>query len=192
VKIEVGKKYTDGRDVVEIKFIDWEGSGWGLTDERKSCRYIKTYNTAWTEVIDKPDPGEGWRLLHPDEDVTTIVREQFMEIVQKMQGLADHIIIDEDTSAFLRYAAERVRILCDECEGNYRMCNKHAAEINRRRGEMAGVRETLLENGIEGKTILGGLNELLIYKRAMESMAAQLIHPKKTALELAKLQLQID
>jgi hypothetical protein len=69
VKIEVGKKYTDGRDVVEIKFIDWEGSGWGLTDERKSCRYIKTYDTAWTEVIDKPDPGEGWRLLHPDEDV---------------------------------------------------------------------------------------------------------------------------
>jgi hypothetical protein len=69
VKIEVGKKYTDGRDVVEIKFIDWEGSGWGLTDERKSCRYIKTYDTAWTEVIDKPDPGEGWRLLHPDEDL---------------------------------------------------------------------------------------------------------------------------
>jgi hypothetical protein len=69
VKIEVGKKYTDGRDVVEIKFIDWEGSGWGLTDERKSCRYIKTYDTAWTEVIDKPDPGEGWRLLGPDEDL---------------------------------------------------------------------------------------------------------------------------
>jgi hypothetical protein len=69
MKIEVGKKYTDGRDVVEIKFIDWEGSGWGLTDERNSCRYIKTYDTAWTEVIDKPDPGEGWRLLHSDEDV---------------------------------------------------------------------------------------------------------------------------
>jgi hypothetical protein len=69
VKLEVGKKYTDGRDVVEVKFIDWEGSGWGLTDERNSCRYIKTYDTAWTEVIDKPDPGEGWRLLEPDEDV---------------------------------------------------------------------------------------------------------------------------
>jgi hypothetical protein len=69
MKLEVGNKYTDGRDVVEIKFIDWEGSGWGLTDERKSCRYIKTYDTAWTEVIDKPDPGEGWRLLGPDEDL---------------------------------------------------------------------------------------------------------------------------
>jgi hypothetical protein len=128
------------------------------------------------------------------EEVTTIVREQFMEIVQKMQELADQIdvpmpIIEEDTSAFLRYAAERVRILCDECEGNYRMCNKHAAEINRRRGEMAGVRETLRENGIEGKTILGGLNELLIYKRAMDSMAAQMIHPKMTGLDMAKMQL---
>jgi len=67
MKLEVGKKYTDGRDVVEIKFIDWEGSGWGLTDERNSCRYIKTYDTAWTEVIDKPDPGEGWRLLEVGE-----------------------------------------------------------------------------------------------------------------------------
>jgi hypothetical protein len=69
MKLEVGKKYTDGRDVVEIKFIDWAGYGWGLTDERKSCRYIETNGTGWTEVIDKPDPGEGWRLLEPDEEV---------------------------------------------------------------------------------------------------------------------------
>jgi hypothetical protein len=191
VKIEVGKKYRiEGSDKPwEVVAIDGGGVAWGLVNGvMRQCLFVNVIS----EWNDKPDPGEGWRLLEPDEDVTTIVREQFMEIVQKMQGLADHIIIDEDTSAFLRYAAERVRILCDECEGNYRMCNKHAAEINRRRGEMAGVRETLLENGIEGKTILGGLNELLIYKRAMESMAAQLIHPKKTALELAKLQLQID
>jgi hypothetical protein len=33
-------------------------------------------------------------------------------------------------------------------------------------------------------------DELLIYKRAMESMAAQLIHPKMTALELAREQLK--
>ena len=65
----MGKKYTEGHDVVEIKFIDREGSGWGLTDERNTVRYIKTYDTAWTEVTDKPDPGEGWRLLHSDEDV---------------------------------------------------------------------------------------------------------------------------
>ncbi len=128
------------------------------------------------------------------EEVVVVVREQFMQIVQKMNELAEQLdvpmpIVAEDASEFLRYAAERVRILCDECEGNYRTCNKHAAEINRRRGEMAGVRETLRENGIEGKTILGGLHELLIYKRAMDSMAAQMIHPKMTGMEMAKMQL---
>jgi hypothetical protein len=64
-----------------------------------------------------------------------------------------------------------------------------AAEVNRRRGEMAGLRETLRENGIEGKTILQGIHELLIYKQAMDSMAAQMIHPKMTGMEMAKLQL---
>ncbi len=34
--------------------------------------------------------------------------------------------------------------------------------------------------------------DLTIYKRAMESMATQFIHPKTTALELAKSQLGID
>jgi hypothetical protein len=36
-----------------------------------------------------------------------------------------------------------------------------------------------------------GVEELEIYKRAMESMAAQFVHPKMTALELAKSQLGI-
>ena len=31
--------------------------------------------------------------------------------------------------------------------------------------------------------------ELLIYKRAMDSMAAQMVHPKMTGLEMAKMQL---
>jgi len=64
-----------------------------------------------------------------------------------------------------------------------------AAEVNRRRGEMAGLRETMRENGVQAKTILGGVNELLIYKRAMDSMASQMIHPKMTGMEMAKLQL---
>lgn len=33
------------------------------------------------------------------------------------------------------------------------------------------------------------IKELMIYKRAMESMAKQMIHPKMTALEMAKMQL---
>ena len=34
-----------------------------------------------------------------------------------------------------------------------------------------------------------GVEELEIYKRAMDSMAAQMIHPKMTGLEMAKMQL---
>ena len=65
--LEVGKKYTDGSSIVEIKFIDYESCAWGL-DQRLRPRFIATSNVySWQEVSDKPDPGEGWRLLHPDE-----------------------------------------------------------------------------------------------------------------------------
>jgi hypothetical protein len=60
-----------------------------------------------------------------------------------------------------------------------------AQEVNRRRGEMAGLRETMRENGVEAGSILACVHELLIYKRAMESMAAQFVHPKTTAMEMA-------
>jgi hypothetical protein len=66
-----------------------------------------------------------------------------------------------------------------------------AKEVNRRRGEMAGLRETLRENEVQAATILGGVYELLTYKQAMDSMAAQMIHPKMTGLEMAKMQLGI-
>jgi hypothetical protein len=39
------------------------------------------------------------------------------------------------------------------------------------------------------KEIADQIRELLIYKRAFESMAAQMIHPKMTGLEMAKMQL---
>jgi hypothetical protein len=69
MKIEVGKKYTDGSSIVEIKFIDYESCAWGL-DQRLRPRFIATSNVySWQEVSDKPDPGEGWRLLHPNEDL---------------------------------------------------------------------------------------------------------------------------
>lgn len=45
--------------------------------------------------------------------------------------------------------------------------------------------------GIEYVWIQEGVEELEIYKRAMESMAKQFVHPKTTALELAKTQLGI-
>jgi hypothetical protein len=40
------------------------------------------------------------------------------------------------------------------------------------------------------KSIAEDVRELLIYKRAMDSMAAQMIHPKMTGLEMAKMQLK--
>jgi hypothetical protein len=65
--LEVGKKYKRNTDVVEVKFVDCDGNGWGLsTDDRSTCVIL---DYGWQEVIDKPDPGEGWRLLDADEDV---------------------------------------------------------------------------------------------------------------------------
>jgi hypothetical protein len=43
--------------------------------------------------------------------------------------------------------------------------------------------------GIGYVWIQEGVEELEIYKRAMDSMAAQMIHPKMTGLEMAKMQL---
>lgn len=40
------------------------------------------------------------------------------------------------------------------------------------------------------KEIADQVREMLIYKRAMESMAKQLLHPKMTGLQLAKMQLE--
>lgn len=41
------------------------------------------------------------------------------------------------------------------------------------------------------KEIAAEVRELMIYKRAMDSMASQMIHPKMTGLEMAKSQLGI-
>jgi hypothetical protein len=39
------------------------------------------------------------------------------------------------------------------------------------------------------RSIAEDVRELLIYKRAMDAMAAQMVHPKMTGLEMAKMQL---
>jgi hypothetical protein len=62
---------------------------------------------------------------------------------------------------------------------------------------------TRFANGIDGSEIVAiskfvareiadEVRELLIYKRACESMARQMIHPKMTGLELAKMQLSTE
>lgn len=50
------------------------------------------------------------------------------------------------------------------------------------RNESPGHEYTWIQEGVE---------ELEIYKQAMESMASQMMHPKMTGLEMAKLQLGI-
>lgn len=66
MRFEVGKKYKRDNTVVEVKFIDDAGDAWGLTDKSLAKCIIST-DRAWQEVTDTPDPGEGWRLLEPDE-----------------------------------------------------------------------------------------------------------------------------
>lgn len=67
MKFEVGKKYKRHNTIIEIKFIDIEGSGWGLS--AKGNAECINPGEGWQEATDTPDPGEGWRLLHPVEDV---------------------------------------------------------------------------------------------------------------------------
>ena len=42
----------------------------------------------------------------------------------------------------------------------------------------------------DAKGIAAEIRELFIYKRAFESMASQMIHPKMSGLEMAKMQLR--
>ncbi len=66
MKLEVGKKYRvkNGNAPWEVLAIDRCQTAWGI------CRgLVMSEHTAepLAEWHDKPDPGEGWRLLEPDE-----------------------------------------------------------------------------------------------------------------------------
>jgi hypothetical protein len=67
VKIEAGKKYCiSGSDKPwEVVAIDGAGVAWGLVDGVMRHLFVNVIS----EWSDKPDPGEGWRLLGPDEDL---------------------------------------------------------------------------------------------------------------------------
>ena len=68
MKLEVGKTYKRNNTVVEVRFFDKTGGAWGLSTEGYA-QCINSSKHEWQEVTDTPDPGEGWRLLDPDEDV---------------------------------------------------------------------------------------------------------------------------
>ena len=42
---------------------------------------------------------------------------------------------------------------------------------------------------LKSQVVVGDVEDLNLYKRAMESMAAQIVHPKTSALEMAQTQL---
>jgi hypothetical protein len=65
--LEVGKKYRiSGSDKPwEVVAIDGNGVAWGLVDGVMRHLFV----SVMSEWNDKPDPGEGWRLLHPEEDL---------------------------------------------------------------------------------------------------------------------------
>ncbi len=67
MKLEVGKKYriSESDKPWEVVAIDGCGVAWGLVDGVMRHLFVNVIS----EWHDKPDPGEGWRLLHPDEDV---------------------------------------------------------------------------------------------------------------------------
>jgi hypothetical protein len=68
MKLEVGKKYRiKGSDKPwEVVAVDKRGTAWGLLDGVMAYQIFIEIIGEW---IDKPDPGEGWRLLHSHEDV---------------------------------------------------------------------------------------------------------------------------
>lgn len=68
MKLEVGKKYRiEGSDKPwEVVAVDKRGTAWGLLNGVMAYQNFIEIIGEWH---DKPNPGEGWRLLHPDEDL---------------------------------------------------------------------------------------------------------------------------
>ncbi len=68
MKLEVGKKYRiEGSDEpCEVVALDRNGTYWAMSEGLIYPHYQLVVISEW---YDKDDPGEGWRLLHPDEDL---------------------------------------------------------------------------------------------------------------------------
>jgi hypothetical protein len=99
---------------------------------------------------------------------------------------------EHPSGAFLIETANFLELVRSQSIRNYRLVNQHAAEVNRRRDEMSALRELLRENGVEVPSLVSAVNHLLIYKRAMDSMASQMVHPKMTGLDMAQMQLRTE
>ena len=113
--------------------------------------------------------------------------ESVSTVSQRLNELADET--NGDDAQCLQYAAKLLLSQSEEWAVHRRLITKHAAEINLRRGSMSVAREALRELGHEGKTFCEMVKDLGRYKLAMESMAAQIRHPKTTADDMVRMQL---
>lgn len=68
MKLEVGKKYRiEGSDKpCQVVALDRNGTYWAMSEGLIYPHHQLVFISEWH---DKPDPGEGWRLLEPDEDL---------------------------------------------------------------------------------------------------------------------------
>ena len=124
------------------------------------------------------------RLMEQPENETDAV----YAVVARLRELAELTDIENDRDC-LRYAAELMKHQFDEWGADRRLLKKHVGEINRRRGEMSCARDAMKELGETEGTFYQRVKELGMYKRAMESMASQIVHPKTTAKQMAEMQL---
>ncbi len=76
MKVEVGQNYKvkNCDYAFEVVAIDNRNTVWGLASGVMLSRYHSEIISEWkdspcSKCKDEPDLGEGWRLLHPDEDV---------------------------------------------------------------------------------------------------------------------------
>lgn len=131
--------------------------------------------------------------------------QQCVKALQKIALLADPGS-DEHKREFSRYyamddkpsgwrVAESMREIANDLVGNVPLEVKHAEELeveaaNFVSGIDSGFNE-MVRLMRENRTLAAMLEQLRIYKDAMDSMAAQMIHPKMTGLEMAKIQLGI-
>ena len=56
MKVEVGKKYELDGVIVQVMFLDWEHTAWGLS-ERNTCRFIEAREAdKWKEYTEPKPP----------------------------------------------------------------------------------------------------------------------------------------
>ena len=120
--------------------------------------------------------------------------ERLIEIYQRGEDMADSAQVQVFIDARFKQcvsALQQIALLGDsgssEHQAKYARCYEQGIQPAGWR-VVEDMRE--IANDAVGALEIG--EDLTIYKRAMESMAAQFVHPKMTALEMAKQQLGIE